>query len=90
MTDVTFTRPEYDAAQYRWRLVRDVCKGSEIVKHHGDVYLPRPNPHDKSEENRARYESYKKRAVFYNATGRTKNSLVGAVFRSWPTLTVPA
>ncbi|WP_192560275.1 DUF4055 domain-containing protein [Pseudomonas allokribbensis] len=89
MTDVTFTRPEYTAAQYRWRLVRDVRKGSETIKAAGDRYLPRPNAADTSEDNKARYEAYKKRAVFYNATGRTKHSLVGAVFRTWPTLTVP-
>jgi hypothetical protein len=89
MADVTYTRPEYDAAQSRWRLVRDVCKGSETVKARGDVYLPKPNEHDTSLENIARYKGYKQRAVFYNATGRTKNSLVGAVFRTWPTLTVP-
>ena len=89
MTDVTFTRPEYDAAQYRWRLVRDVCKGSETIKAAGDRYLPRPNASDTSQDNRDRYDAYKKRAVFYNATGRTKHSLVGAVFRTWPTLTVP-
>lgn len=89
MTDVTFTRSEYTAAQYRWRLVRDVCKGSETVKAAGDYYLPRPNASDKSQDNRDRYDAYKKRAVFYNATGRTKHSLVGAVFRTWPTLTVP-
>jgi hypothetical protein len=90
MADVTYTRPEYDAAQSRWRLVRDVCKGSETVKARGDHYLPRPNPHDESDENKARFATYLMRAVFYNATGRTKNSLVGAVFRTWPTLTVPA
>ncbi|EZI23921.1 DUF4055 domain-containing protein [Pseudomonas extremaustralis] len=89
MTDVTFTRSEYTAAQYRWRLVRDVCKGSETVKVAGDYYLPRPNASDKSQDNKDRYDAYKKRAVFYNATGRTKHSLVGAVFRTWPTLTVP-
>jgi hypothetical protein len=87
--DVTFTRPEYDAAQSRWRLVRDVCKGSETIKAAGDLYLPRPNSTDISADNKARYEDYKKRAVFYNATGRTKHSLVGAAFRTWPTLTVP-
>ena len=90
MTDVTFTRPEYTAARYRWRLVRDVCKGSETIKAAGDHYLPRPNATDTSQDNKDRYEAYKKRAVFYNATGRTKHSLVGAVFRTWPTLTVPA
>lgn len=89
MTDVTFTRPEYTAAKYRWRLVRDVCKGSETIKAAGDLYLPRPNSTDVSADNKARYEDYKKRAVFYNATGRTKHSLVGAAFRTWPTLTVP-
>jgi hypothetical protein len=89
MTDVTFTRPEYTAARYRWRLVRDVCKGSETIKAAGDYYLPRPNASDESQDNKARYDAYKKRAVFYNATGRTKHSLVGAVFRTWPTLTVP-
>ena len=89
MTDVTFTRSEYTAAKYRWRLVRDVCKGSETVKAAGDYYLPRPNASDKSQDNKDRYDAYKKRAVFYNATGRTKHSLVGAVFRTWPTLTVP-
>ena len=87
--DVTFTRPEYDAALNRWRLVRDVCKGSEAIKAGKERYLPKPNPDDKSAANTARYEDYLKRAVFYNATGRTKHSLVGAAFRTWPTLTVP-
>jgi hypothetical protein len=89
MSDVTFTRPEYVAAKNRWSLVRDVCKGSETIKDAGDHYLPRPNASDDSPDNKARYDAYKKRAVFYNATGRTKHSLVGAVFRTWPTLTVP-
>lgn len=87
--DVTFTRPEYDAAKNRWRLVRDVCKGSETIKAAGELYLPKPNAHDLSKENAERYRGYKARAVFYNATGRTKHSLVGAVFRTWPTLTTP-
>jgi hypothetical protein len=90
MSDVTFQRPEFTAAKTRWRLVRDVCKGSETIKAAGDLYLPRPNSTDTSAENKARYDDYKKRAVFYNATGRTKHSLVGAVFRTWPTLAVPS
>lgn len=90
MANVEYTRREYDAARSRWRLVRDVCKGSEAIKCCGDEYLPRPNVQDDSKENKARFDSYLARAVFYNATGRTKNSLVGAVFRTWPTLNVPA
>ncbi len=88
--NVEYTRREYDAARSRWRLVRDVCKGSEAIKSCGDEYLPRPNAQDKTDQNKARFDSYLARAVFYNATGRTKNSLVGAVFRTWPTLNVPA
>lgn len=87
--DVTYTRKEYDDAQARWRLVRDVCKGSEAIKDAGDHYLPRPNAHDESLENVERFKSYLARAVFYNATGRTREGLVGAVFRVVPTLTTP-
>jgi hypothetical protein len=61
--DVTFTRPEYDAAKTRWRLVRDVCKSSELIKAGGDLYLPRPNATDASQGNRDRFDVYKKRAV---------------------------
>ncbi|MFG3398668.1 DUF4055 domain-containing protein [Pseudomonas sp. NPDC077408] len=90
MADVEYKRPEYEAAQARWRLVRDVCKGSEAVKGARELYLPKPNPHDTSNENKQRYDNYLARAVFYNATGRTRDGLVGAVFRVVPTLTVPA
>jgi len=90
MADVTYQRPEYEAAQARWRLVRDVCKGSEAVKGAKDDYLPRPNATDKSPQNEERYRSYLQRAVFYNATGRTRDGLVGAVFRVVPTFTAPA
>ncbi|MCQ9423472.1 DUF4055 domain-containing protein [Pseudomonas sp. LJDD11] len=89
MSDVTFTRPEYSGALNRWKLVRDVCSGSETIKAAKETYLPRPNAQDESEQNKARYNAYLQRAVFYNATGRTKHSLTGAVFRTWPTLTVP-
>lgn len=84
MADVEFTRPDYDAALSRWKLVRDVCRGSETIKREGDAYLPRPNPTDDSDDNKARFVSYLARAVFYNATGRTRNSLVGAVYRTCP------
>jgi hypothetical protein len=90
MPNVQFTRPEYEAAQSRWRLVRDVCKGSETIKKAGTLYLPQPNAQDETKENKERYVAYLARAVFYGATGFTKNSLVGAVFRTWPTLTVPS
>ena len=90
INDVTYQRPEYVAALDRWRLVRDVCKGSDAIKAGKTLYLPQPNPDDKSKANTERYKDYIKRAVFFNATGRTKNGLVGAVFRTVPTFTAPA
>lgn len=90
MADVTFQRSDYAASLYSWQLVDDVCAGQQAVKDRGDVYLPKPNPTDESPENKARYDQYKARAVFYNATGRTKQGLVGAGFRKVPTLEAPA
>ena len=90
MPDVTFQHPDYVAANPKWRLVSDVCTGEDAVKARGEEYLPKPNPHDSSPANAQRYAQYKKRTVFYNATGRTKQGLVGAVFSKWPVLNIPA
>ncbi|MGI0119696.1 DUF4055 domain-containing protein [Zooshikella sp. RANM57] len=85
MADVTFQHPEYTKFAKQWRIVEDVCEGENVQK-----YLRTLNPADTSEHNRERNEQYKKGAVFYNATGRTLQGLVGAVFRKWPSLSVPA
>ena len=87
--NVTFQREDFRNALNDWQLVADVCAGEKAVKARGETYLPKPNPHDKSKENDERYKQYKARAVFYNATGRTLQGLVGAVFRNWPVLTAP-
>jgi hypothetical protein len=89
MADVTFQRDEYAGSLSRWRLVRDVCAGQEAVKARGDIYLPRPNPSDKSKDNVLRFENYLARAVFYNATQRTLQSLVGVAFRKVPAIERP-
>lgn len=47
----------------------------------GSRYLPVPNPSDNSQENRDRYQSYKKRANFVNFTGSTKDGFLGMVNR---------
>ena len=89
MADVSFQREEYRAALAAWALVDDVCAGQDAVKAATTTYLPQPNPQDTSEENATRYTQYVARAAFYNATGRTLQSLVGAAFRKWPELDVP-
>ncbi len=86
---VDFCRGEYLANVDAWRLVSDACAGQLAVKLRGEVYLPKPNPSDKSEENKKRYEQYLHRAVYYNATGRTLTGLVGLAFGKWPELKLP-
>ncbi|WP_163836864.1 DUF4055 domain-containing protein [Spartinivicinus ruber] len=84
MADVTFQHPEYVKAAKKWQVVEDVCAGENVQK-----YLRTLNPSDTSKQNKERNEQYKKGAVFYNATGRTRQGLVGAVFKKWPVLNVP-
>jgi len=87
--DVTYQRNDHKYATKDWSLVSDVCEGERKVKDKKDRYLPRPNPTDESQKNKSRYEEFLKRAVFYNATGRTLAALIGTVFRKVPTLVVP-
>lgn len=38
--DITFTRPEFDAALSTWGKNRDVCSGPDAVKAAGHLHLP--------------------------------------------------
>jgi hypothetical protein len=71
---------DYNANLSSWTMVRDVVEGEKAVKAKGEIYLPRPVPEDKSKEADSRYEQYKMRALFYGATARTLEGLVGQVF----------
>lgn len=52
-------------------------------------YLPQPNAEDQSAANIARYKAYVTRAVFYNATGRTVEGMVGQIFLRDPIVKLP-
>ncbi len=67
---VNSTNPEYDANVARWKIVRDV------IRSHVKQYIIPIDPTDKK-----RTEAYRDGARFVNFTARTKNGLVGAVFR---------
>jgi hypothetical protein len=82
-------RNEYAMHLWQWDLVADACAGEAAVKLFPERYLPKPNPHDKSEDNKLRYSQYVKRAVYYNASGRTLSALLGLAFNQDPTLTLP-
>jgi hypothetical protein len=86
---VEFWHPEYEAKQGRWRMLDSVLAGEQAIKAGKEVYLPKNNEADNSAEAQNRYDNFLKRAVFYNVTRRTVNTLLGAVFKKEPTLTVP-
>jgi len=74
----------------RWQRARDCFEGSDAVKAAGVKYLPMLDSHRLvSEGGLAKYDEYKARALYYNATGRTVEGMAGALFQVAPVLTVP-
>ena len=63
----------------RWAMIRDAVDGEASVKAQGDVYLPRLTGTDQ-----VQYDAYLLRALFFEATRRTLNGLVGMVMQKLP------
>lgn len=80
-----YTHPDYDAAAPLWQEVRDACAGEKAVKAQTVRYLPVPG----ADNSRERYAAYLQRAVYLNATGRTREALVGIAFANWPQIKLP-
>jgi len=82
---VDATHDQYDFYAEDWRTIRDHVQGSRRVKEAGSRYLPMlgdpSNPVD-----RAEYEKYKARAMYYPGASRTKSALLGSVMRVAPTV----
>jgi hypothetical protein len=89
MPNVRFMRNEVRQELPKWTLIRDCVEGQSAIKNAKETYLPRPNKADTSEENQERYNAYIERAVFYNATRRTLDGLVGQVFTRDPKAELP-
>lgn len=87
---VNWIKPDLKKMLPQYKLIKDVIAGEQEVKAAETIYLPMPNPHDKSVENRERYQAYLTRAVFYGVGERTLNGLVGAVFAQDPEIQAPA
>jgi hypothetical protein len=90
MSNVDFTRPEYDAVKNQWQMVRDCVSGSMEIKRRGEKYLPKPVTPGGQTEIDARYQSYLERATFYEVTANTQSALIGQVFEKPPTVELPA
>lgn len=65
-----------------WTLIRDCLMGEIMIKRRGPRYLPKLTTQTDEE-----YRAFLSRAVFYNATARTVNGLVGAVHIREPIVT---
>lgn len=67
---------EYSENLEIWQMITDLIGGKKAIDARGTTYLTKP-----SDRNDAEYEAYQKRAVLYNATARTLDGLLGALFR---------
>lgn len=90
MSDITWRRPDFNNALKEWQLVLDALEGERKVKEAKTLYLPKPNPSDKSPQNEERYKQYVARSVFYPVTGRTQKGLVSLVYQKDPVQELPA
>ena len=77
--------PYYVDAINRWSRIRDSYEGSDAIKSKGVDYLPKLSGQDKAD-----YDAYKLRAVYYNSVERTVKGLIGAVMRVDPIVEVPS
>ena len=76
--------PQYEHMVSDWELCLDAVAGEREVKRAGTKYLPMLGG-QKSES----YDSYRMRASFYGATGRTVEGMAGVVFRKDPIINWP-
>lgn len=70
---------EYEKFKAQWEKCRDTIEGSYAVKERRQDYLPLLDDQTVSE-----YDAYLLRALFYGASGRTVQGLLGAIFRKDP------
>lgn len=78
-------KKEYSQHLPQWKKCGHVYAGSDAVKMAGEDYLPKM-----SGMTPKRYEAYKMAALFYGATKRTINAVIGAVMRKDPQRTLPS
>ena len=85
MAGVATKHKLYEELEDRWARCRHVTGGSDVVKAQGVKYLPLLDSHKRDI---GKYEAYKLRALFYNATGRTVAGLSGGIFQKAPAVTI--
>jgi hypothetical protein len=75
---------EYVTFEPVWKMCRDASTGQRAIHKGGVAYLPQLEG-----QTTPQYASYKHRALYYNATGRTVEAMKGLTFRKKSVLIVP-
>ncbi len=83
MSDVTTKHPQYEEYREQWEEMRDHLKGSRRIKSKGQTYLPMLGDPTDQEDVRD-YQAYLGRALYYEATKRTHQAMVGAILMKPP------
>src|SRR4051812_40935334 len=83
-SSITDCHPALITADPLWTRIQHAIEGSDTVKAHG--YLPAIPSHRQDPQGRS---SYTERALWYNASARTIDALVGASHRREGLVTVP-
>lgn len=82
---------EYQLASSKWARCRDAYEGGDAIKAKGTTYLPPLDSHVRNgvflQDGAGKYERYKERALWYNATARTVDGLAGGIFQKAPKIT---
>jgi hypothetical protein len=81
---VSDKHPDYQLMEPEWVDVRACLAGERAVKQLASRYLPVLDGMTSTE-----YRAYVSRALFYNATTRTVDGLLGLIFRRRPVVVVP-
>lgn len=85
--NIDYHHPAWAEFQPEWDMIGDCVDGERKVKKAGTKYLPHPSDDSANDDpTGSRYDSYKKRAAFVNATGRTLSGLIGIAFNKQPVI----
>lgn len=79
---------QYAVYSPEWQLIADCVAGERAVKAADYTYLPHPSAKPEKDPLRRRYNNYKLRAAFLNATGRTLDAMLGIAFNKPVKLTL--
>lgn len=80
---VSTKHEQYEEYHPVWQEMRDHLAGSRAIKSKGTEYLPMLGDQN-SQEDQQNYQSYLKRALYYEATKRTQAALLGALMMKPP------